>query len=331
MSFLAAFGRMKGPVRDEVCGMHSRWFSTGVVTFWLATMSWLVTQKVLPPLLVGEPPSYQQIIEAQKSAPPVGWRMSLRGWPLGWALCDTKPQPNGQTHIYGRVHFDALSLQELLPGVLNTLSRWIELPAGRLQMDARSRLMIDGLGRLMRFDSAVQVGPLGEVIWVCGAVEGRQLQLVVRARGMSIANEAYLPSDALLSDALSPQTQLPGLRAGQSWTVPVYSPLWPAKNPLDIVYATVKCLEPISWNGGMEDCWLVVYSSDPGGRTGGSESIRGKLWVRCDGAVLRQQVLWFDTVITFDRLPDGEALKLAHSAGDQWWNMERDLRGTLHD
>ena len=311
--------------------MHSRWFSTAVIMFWLATMSWLVKAKVLPPLLVGEPPSYRQIIEAQKSAPPVGWRMSFNNWPLGWALSDTKTQPNGQTNIYGRVHFDVTSLQEVMPGLLRTLSRWIEPPVGRLQMDARSQLMIDGLGHLMRFDSAVRVSPLNEVIWVCGAVEGRQLQLVVRAGGMSLANEAYLPPNALLCDALSPQTQLPGLRAGQSWTVPVYSPLWPAKSPLDIVYATVERLEPISWNGEMEECWLVVYRSDPGSRTGGSDRTRGKLWVRRDGAVLKQQVVLFDAVITFDRLPDEEAVGLARAAGPQWWNMDNDLRGKFHD
>jgi len=45
--------------------MSSRWFNTAVVVLWLATMSWLVKEKVLPPLLIGEPPSYSEIIEAQ--------------------------------------------------------------------------------------------------------------------------------------------------------------------------------------------------------------------------------------------------------------------------
>ena len=81
----------------------------------------------------------------------------------------------------------------------------------------------------------------------------------------------------------------------------------------------------------MEDCWLVVYRSDPGSGAGGSQTPRGKLWVRRDGTVLRQQVLLFDSTITFDRLPDDEAAKLAEAAGPQWWSMENDRRGETHD
>ena len=33
-------------------------FNVIVVLFWLATMSWLIVAKVLPPMRVGEPPSY---------------------------------------------------------------------------------------------------------------------------------------------------------------------------------------------------------------------------------------------------------------------------------
>ena len=59
--------------------MSSRWFNTAVVVLWLATMSWLVKEKVLPPLLIGEPPSYPEIIEAQNREPPVGWEVFLDG------------------------------------------------------------------------------------------------------------------------------------------------------------------------------------------------------------------------------------------------------------
>jgi hypothetical protein len=309
--------------------MQSRWFNVAVLTLWVATMSWLVTVKVLPSLLVGDPPSYSQIVEAQKDAPPVGWRMSINHRPLGWALSDTKLQPTGLTDIHGRVHFDALPLDEMIPGWLRALARMIRQPMDQLKMDARSVLTIDSLGNLMRFDSAMRVDPLNEVISVRGVVEGRQLELVVRSGNMSFTNEAFLPSDALLTDALSPQSQLPGLRAGQTWTVPVYSPLWPAKTPLEIVIAKVEGTEPISWNGKIEECWLVVYRNDSGSGSPESQTPRGRLWVRRDGAVLKQQVLLFDSIITFERLSETEAAKLADSAGPQWWNAEGDLRDAM--
>lgn len=311
--------------------MQSRWFSTAVVLLWLGTMTWLVKEKVLPSLLVGEPPSYSKIIEAQRQTPPVGWRVSFNNRPIGWALTDTKLQSSGLTEIHGRVHFDTLPLQEMMPGWLRSLSRLIEHPADKLQMDARSVLTIDALGHLVRFNSKVRVDPLNEVICVRGTVEGRKLELLVRTGPASFSSEAMLPSDALLSDALSPQTQLPGLRIGQKWTVPVYSPLWPAKYPLEIIHATVEDMEPVFWNGAMEDAWLVVYRNDPSSGTAEGQAPRGKLWVHRNGTVLRQQVLLFDSTITFVRMPDDEAVELAESAGEEWWSTENEQRGDIHD
>ena len=184
--------------------MQGRWFNTAVVLLWLVTMSWLVTQKFLPPFWSGEPPSYSGIVEAQRGAPPVGWRMSLGRRPLGWALSDTKLQSTGLTDIHGRVHFDALPLEEMMPGWLRALSRLMARPLDRLQMDARSVLTIDALGNLLRFDSTVRVMPLDEVIRVHGTVEGRQLELVVRDGNVSFTNETVLPADACRCDMDAP-------------------------------------------------------------------------------------------------------------------------------
>ena len=36
--------------------MYSRWSNVAVVILWLSAMGWLMAEKVLPPLLIGEPP-----------------------------------------------------------------------------------------------------------------------------------------------------------------------------------------------------------------------------------------------------------------------------------
>jgi len=312
--------------------MHSWRFNLAVVTLWLATMTWLVTEKVLPPLVVGEPPTYSRIIEAEKHDSPVGWHLSLNHRSVGWALSDTQRQPTGLVEIHGRVHFTALPLEKVMSTWARTFSRLIAQPIDKLRIDARSVLTIDPLGHLLGFDSAVRLPPLDEVLRVRGTVEGQLLHLTIRTGGAAIASEAFLPSDALLSDALSPQTRLPGLRVGQRWTVPVYSPLWPAKTPLEIIHAEVENLEAIFWNGVMEDCWLVVYRSDSGsGSNNDAQEARGRLWVRRDGTVLRQQVLLFDSLITFDRLPNSAAEQLAKAAGPQWWSTEYGPRDKMHD
>lgn len=286
--------------------MYSRWFNYAVVMLWLTAMGWLVVKKVLPPLRVGEPPSYRTILAAQKRESSVGWRMDFNGQPLGWALSTTSRGPGQVTEIRNHVHFDELPLRELAPAWLRPM-----LPAARLEMEARSTMIIDPLDRLERFRSEVHLDPLEDAIILEGNVDGNRLKLMVRVGGVSYYTEEYLPADALLGDALSPQTQLPGLRKGQTWTVPVYSPLRPLKSPLEILQATVERMEPVVWGGHAEETWLVVYHREAGSVLGRDRTPRGKLWVRRDGTVLQQQVVIFDSSMTFRRLPDDQAAALA--------------------
>ncbi len=313
--------------------MCNRWFSATVVILWLATMGWLVKEKVLPLMLVGEPPSVSKVIEAQRQKPVVGWKVLVDNQPLGWALTDTQLQRTGLTEVRGRVHFDTLPLEKMMPGLLQSVFRLIGGSSDKLQFDARSVLTVDRL-RATRSVSIRRCGstPANEVISVHGTVEGGQAELQVRVRsGPAEPVVIHLPSNALLSDAFSPQpqTELPGLRTGQTWTVPVYSPLWPDKNKLEILRATVEGTQSIVWNGEVVSAWLVVYRSESGSGAGGSQKPRGQLWVRRDGTVLKQEATVFGSTITFVRLADKEAEKLAAAAGRQWWNLESELRKTM--
>ncbi|OHB70676.1 MAG: hypothetical protein A2V70_06150, partial [Planctomycetes bacterium RBG_13_63_9] len=241
--------------------MYGRWFNISVVILWLSAMGWLVSQKVLPPLLVGEPPNYRTILAAQQRQPTVAWRMAFNGRQLGWALSTISRLPDEVTEIRSLVHFDELPLAEMTPGWLRTLLRWTKQPNIKLQMDARSTLAIDPLGRLSRFESAVRLDPVDDVVKLYGIVDGSQLRLEVCSGDFSYHALVHLPSDSLPEDALSPQTQLPGLRAGQTWTVPVYSPLRPPNEPLEILQAKVEGIESLVWDGRSVETWLVVYRS----------------------------------------------------------------------
>jgi hypothetical protein len=308
--------------------MSSRWFNTAVVVLWLATMSWLVTQKVLPPLRTGEPPSYPEIIEAQTREPPVGWTVLVGGRRIGWALTETKQQTSGVAEIHGRARFDAFPLEAVTPGWLQPFTRLIGAPTPDLRMDARSEMLIDTFGRLLRFDSAVRVEPWSETISMQGAVEGGQLQFSVRSGESSLFNyELTLPPKSLLSDALSPQSRLPGLHIGQSWSVPIFNPLWPSTCPIEIIRAKVEDTQPIFWAGTSEDAWLVVYRYDSGSGAGATQNPKGKLWVRRDGAVLRQEVMLANTTIRFDRMSDKEAERLVRTLGRRWWTFDGNPTG----
>ncbi len=302
--------------------MYSHRTNLAVVLLWLATMSWLVSQKILPGLLRGEPPSYRSILEAGRHDPAIGWDLAIRDRSadrarpkgeerrVGWALSTTEQLATDVTAIRSRVHFDQVPLDELTPGLLGGVRQLLGQSVDWGPMDVESTVVIDPLGRLLSFDCIVEVDPLLRKIKVQGTVEGANLKLSVRSGDFHHETSVPLPSDALLGSAFSPWTHLPGLRRGQSWTVPVYNPLRP-RQPVDMYQATVEYVEPLYWNGQTEEVWVVVYRGNPGSGPGREQQPRARLWVQRDGTVLKQEVAVLDATMIFQRWPDGKAAGLA--------------------
>ena len=297
--------------------MHSRWFSVAVVVLWLTSMGWLVGKKVLPSLWVGDPPDSRTILAARLNEPLVGWTMYLNSQRMGWALNSLTPLPTGMTKAHSRVHFEGFPLSQSAPDWLHTLVGHF---GGQFQMELASDLEYDTLGRLSAFRSAARFPPLEEAaIKVTGIIDGAQMQLTIRSGNTAKPYETQLaaPRNSMLNDGLSPQTRLPGLREGQSWTIEVYSPLQPPnpnspQDPREILLATVEGREPVFWAGKHTPCWVVVYRSDSATAAHQSAKPVGKVWVRPDGLILKQQVSVFGATVSFVRLTEAQALSLAH-------------------
>lgn len=296
--------------------MNSTWYSVAVVLLWVATMSWLVWQKVVPSLLMGEPPSYRTIVEAQQEDPLVGWSMAWNDRQMGWALNTTVPLRNEMTEVRSLVHFDDLPLREMTSSWLRSLLLPEDGVPIRLQLEAKSTLIFDPLKRLSQFESSLGFEGMDDVVKVRGTIDGAELTVSVHTGDFTYDNNLILPRKALLSDALSPQTRLPGLREGQIWNLEIYSPLRPPNMPVEIIQATVEGREPVVWGGRVENAWLVVYRTDPGAGTTRARSPRGKLWVHDDGTVLKQEVILLNSRMTFDRLSKRQAAALAESVGE---------------
>ena len=294
--------------------MGSRWVNLAVIVLWLAAMSWLVKSKVLPTFETGNPPDCQEGIDAQASKPPVGWKLGMNDRSIGWALTTTTRRPDGRLEVESLVHFDELPLGELTPAWLQTLLRLIEEPSLQQAMDARSVLHLDANGLLTHFESTVSIAGAEDIICLKGKIVGNKVTLSVQSGEFLYRSELFLPAGALLGDALQPQTRLPGLFEGQTWTVPVYSPLRPPHSPMEILHAEVAGDDLLPWNGRMERVWLVVYTSDPGAGLINRQEARGKLWVSRDGDVLRQEVSVFGSKLAFARLPIEEAIALQQVA-----------------
>ena len=310
--------------------MYSRWFNIAVVVLWLATMSWLVQDKVLPLLSIGEPPRLPELVDPQLARPPVGWDIFVDQKRLGWALTETVLQDSGMRSIRGRVHLDGVPLADVVPGMLQPIAKLIGCSVGDLKLDACNVLNVDALGNLLYFESSLRVDRPKTLIVMNGIVDKGQLKIRIRAAGWSVTKDYPYPANALPSDFFSPQASLPGLYKGRAWTVPVYSPLIPSRDPLKIIHASVEDLMPINWNGEMEDVWLVVQRNETG-RDDGDQNLVGKLWVRRDGTVVRQQAKLPTSTVTLVRMEDGSAEELVKSAGEKWWMPESRMWAGSHD
>lgn len=289
--------------------MYSRWYTISVVLLWLATMTWLVWKKVLPTLLVGEPPDYRTILQSREEGAAECWHIRWNDQPVGWSASRLQRSAQGVTEVHSRVHFERLPLDKMVPKNLQFLVGSVE--GYQLLLDVRSQFIFDPLGGLSWFEVRLNVSGVEDVVKARGQITGGQLHVTVHAGEVTYDHDVPLPGRTMVRDALSPDARMPGLRKGQSWTVEIYSPFRPPTEPLELVHAMVERSELIEWNGRMVEALLVVFRSDPGSTARESRLVRGRMWVDSEGLVLRQEVNAFGGTLSFVRMPDDQARRLA--------------------
>jgi hypothetical protein len=193
-------------------------------------------------------------------------------------------------------------------------------------MDVSSTLEIDPLGHLTRFRSSLRVSGMRESVVITGRAQASRLIITVESGSTQSPNfEANLPRDALVADELSPTSRINGLRLNQEWTVPVFSPLRPPTNPVEILQAKVESRQPIEWEGKVTPAFAVVYRADSGSLFYSSKQARSKLWVRDDGLVLKQEVNVLGSRLVFTRMNAEKSEEIAAEA-DRDEERQRTLR-----
>jgi hypothetical protein len=202
-----------------------------------------------------------------------------------------------------------LPLREAAPPWLQDYLKASHIAEVGLTMDAYNSLTANSRGAITAFRSTLWIRPLGQAIELSGRFQGNRLLLSASCGELKYATEAVVPSDTLLADSLSPQTVLPGLRMGQSWRLPCYSPLRPPSAPLEIIEATVEGEDHIAWGDGTERVLVVAYRAESGFGGLGAQP-QGKAWVRPDGVVLQQESLFFDRLLRFVRMSPEQAAQL---------------------
>lgn len=294
--------------------MYGRFYSILVVLLWLAMMTWLVTQKMLPSLLRGNPPNYERILSAKEKESDVGWRIHVNGKTVGWAVNGVETLPDTMRVLQSWVHFDRLPLNEITPGWLSSVARLASMGSMEMSLDCQSKIYIDPLGRLSLWEATIHFDEFKNAVRAIGRFEENTMKVTVRVAGASYETELEVNRDALINDAIAPETQLPGLREDQSWAVELCNPLKSPQAPVEVIQARVERREPMQWEGKLRDCWLVVYRDMPGSASGVSGGVRGRLWVLENGTVIKQQADVFGGDVVFNRLPPHKAERLVRKS-----------------
>ncbi|MCA9245627.1 MAG: hypothetical protein KDA42_00900 [Planctomycetales bacterium] len=282
--------------------MGNRTFHFLVFALWSLAMGWLLVEKVLPPLRVGQPPE-------PLGQPPgagidaVGWRLKLGDEEVGWAISETCRKQSGVTEVDSRVIISQLPLQELTPAWLGAI---VSKQLGEVDLDARTHLEMDALGEIASFRSTIGMPDIPNLVRMEGRVEDSILKLKIRTGEMQYDIEKALPSGALLAGELSPQSAFSRLELGQQWTVPVFSPLQSPSNPLEILVARVEAREDLIWDGRTYSSFVVAYRSDSGAGRVAAQRAKGRIWVDEDGRVLQQEVSLLRSQLKFVRLTEQE-------------------------
>lgn len=280
--------------------MTSRVWNVAIVVLWLASMSWLLVAKVLPPLIVGDPPTYASVVDTRPQS--LTWQIFWDGEPMGDATSTMEHRGDLTTQLGSTVRLDRLPLGRIAPPWMVPLLGLEGAAEATISLRTQSRFNIDPLGQLIDFDTTLSIDQMHDAVEVRGTVNEGRLLIDFRVGETHTATEAYLPPAGLVSDVFSPQLRLPRLRVGQTWTEPVYSPLRPSKSPMEILQVSVERQESMIWNGARQRVLVVVYRSDAGGNVSTADRERGRAWVHESGAVLKQEARVMGALLTFERL-----------------------------
>ncbi|MBP89076.1 MAG: hypothetical protein CMJ64_20565 [Planctomycetaceae bacterium] len=306
--------------------MFGRLFTRVVIVFWAITMAWLLAEKVVPPLLDGDPPDYSSALETPaEDQLPEAWKLRWGQRTIGYATSRTVARPHGQTDRLSYVEFEDLPLEALLSELLGPMSAVIQpmLQDSRgleLNMLVATRMRFDDEKRLAAFDTTIDLGEMNNFLKLRGVLrnDGKLMIVAQMSTGGSTSSEIFrqtveLPPEALVEGSLSPRPELRDLHLGQTWTIPVFR-AFPPNSPVQILQAEVESDLYFLWGGEDVEAFVVVYRADAGSGVHATRQPLSREWVRrSDGVILRQEVSFSGLEMAFERLTESEA----RSRGDR--------------
>ena len=290
-----------------------------VIGFWVVAMGWLVTTKILPPFLSGTAPDYSQILPSEaKTEPIVHWDILWNETPIGSASTEVVRHEDGTGVISNHVLFEKLAVGDLmrqfLGGVGVLLQPALQIDSNlRIDVELTSKTTFDHFGELDRFDASVSIDGVEDLLLLRGVADQGKVKVHTRVgdptmpvQQREVFKQTFdLPADRMVSDSLSPNSRLTRLKVGQKWNLHSYNPLSPT-SPMQVIQARVESRELIPWDGEVVQANLVAYRPDAGTGLSTSRKPVGRMWVKRDGMVLKQEVVLGQGKVVFQRVPQSE-------------------------
>lgn len=283
--------------------MGNRLYIAAVVAFWLASMTWLVTDRILPPFFGGNAPATR----ISNQLEPVAWRIEMDSRPCGEAVLQAVEADSGVREVHSLIEIDRIDAPEAAPFWLQPMLKSIR----DLSFRVRTITTFGSLGELSSFKTRMQIDRAETPIRVSGAIRGEMLQLRVRISDLTKQFEHPWPKNAALGGDMTPATRLLPLWEGRRWTQEVYSPFSSPKEPLEMIEATVKDRIRLSDGAENTDVWTVEYRATE--KTGSTDEgrLRARMYVAEDGRVLKQEAFFLGSNVTFFRRSKNESRRIA--------------------
>lgn len=290
-----------------------RIFPILVLSFWVASMGWLVKTKVIPLMVVRSAPIRHTLPDKESGD------VLEESWVIQW---QDRTIGNVQTRAFrdashgqidSLVSLDDAPADDMLREFFGPANHLIKLAVrdfrtNSLSLRITSTMMLDYAGQLESFSSRVHLGGVGNLFQIQGNATGHALSIDVNAVGefwpstfpkKLLTREFELPSESFVADAFAPPSQLKDLRVGSTWQHHTYRALSP-NQPLQRVQASVNSIENIGWQGNSVPTFVVSLRNVDNDLSVSDEEI-GKMWVRADGIVLRQTLRFGNLEIRFVR------------------------------
>lgn len=284
--------------------MSNRLYTGTVIVFWIASMTWLVTERIIPPFFGGDAP----VTLVSSQIRPVAWKIEMDGRPCGQAVLQAVQGIGGTKEVHSVLKLDGVTAPKSVPLWLKPVLASLN---SKLSLEMRTRTTYDSFDRLAAFDTDMVVNGLETKIEITGEIAAAELELTVRVGGLSKRFKHPWPSDAKLSGELTPAGRLLPLHEGRRWSHEVYSPFASPKAPLEMIEAVVNDKLRPTHDGVPTDAWQVEYRSME--KTGSTQKgrVRAVLLVSEDGLVLQQEVNFLGSKVLFVRENDERSVEVA--------------------